>query len=276
MAADSPHLIGWSGDALEESVMAVIDPDTAVIEVTLRGHWDRRLSWRARAVLDKCLAEHPTGMIVDLHRLSDPHAVSAPLWLTLCAQGAALQPPIAIGVCLPAPISLARRLRRLGARDWLVMYASVAQARTALAHRRPLVDRMHLALPPDPAAAALARSLISDACQGWDLPHLLQRGRLVASELVVNAAEHAGTDIEMIVSPRGQGATAALHLAVYDGDPALPRVRDPVPGPLGMSLTDRGLGLRIVGAAASAWGALPARGGKLVWAILRNRPEALS
>ncbi len=78
------------------------------------------------------------------------------------------------------------------------------------------------------------------------------------------------------MSPRGEGTGAALHLAVYDGDPALPQVRDPVPGPLGPSLTDRGLGLRIVGAAASAWGALPARGGKLVWAILRNRPEVPS
>jgi anti-sigma regulatory factor (Ser/Thr protein kinase) len=276
MAADSPHLIGWSASAPAESVVAVIDPETAVIEVTLRGPWDRPLSWQARAVLDKCLAEHPTGMIVDLHRLNDPRSVSAPLWLTLCAQGAAMQPPIAIGVCLPAPVPLARRLRRLGARDWLVMYASVQQARAALAHRRPLIDRMHLALPPDPAAATLARNLVSDACLGWDLPHLGERGRLVASELVVNAAEHAGTDIEMTVSPRGEGPGAALHLAVYDGSPALPQVRDPVPGPLGPSLTDRGLGLRIVGAAASTWGALPAKGGKLVWAILRNRPEVPS
>ncbi|AEV86108.1 hypothetical protein ACWT_5091 [Actinoplanes sp. SE50] len=273
MVAGSPHLIGWSGDARADAVLAVIDPETAVIEVTLCGPWDRQLSAQARAVLDKCLAEHPTGMIVDLHRLTDPRAVSAALWLTLCAQGAAMRPPIAIGVCLPASAPLARRLRRLGARDWLVMHASVQQAHTALAHRRPLIDRMQLALPPDPAAASLARALIGDACQGWDLPHLLERGRLVASELVVNAAEHAGTDIAMIVSSRGEGVTAALHLAVHDGDPALPQVRDPVPGPLGPSLTDRGLGLRIVGAAASAWGALPARGGKLVWAILRNRPE---
>ncbi|BCJ40335.1 hypothetical protein GCM10010168_31940 [Actinoplanes ianthinogenes] len=273
MATDSPHLIDWSAGAPPEAVLAVIDPDTAVIEVTLHGSWDRRLSWLARTVLDKCLAEHPTGLIVDLHRLNDPRAVSAPLWLTLCAQGAAMQPPIAIGVCLPAPTPLARRLRRLGARDWLVMYASVQQARAAFAHRRPLIDRMHLALPPDPAAATLARRLVSDACRGWELPHLSERARLVASELVVNAAEHAGTDIEVVVSSRGEGTTAALHLAVFDGNPALPQVRDPVAGPLGPSLTDRGLGLRIVGAAASAWGALPARGGKLVWAILRNRPE---
>ncbi|MBW6435479.1 ATP-binding protein [Actinoplanes hulinensis] len=276
MSAGSPHLIGWSGDAVADSVLAVIDADTAVIELSVWGGWDRRRSVQARTVLDKCLAEHPTGVIVDLHRLRDPHAVSAPLWLTACAQGAALQPPVAVAVCVPANAPVARRLRRLGARDWLVLYATVSQARAALAGRNALPDRLHLALPPDPAAAMQARSLVSDACAGWGLGHLCERARLVISELVVNAAEHAGTDIEVVVSSRGSGPAAAVHLAVYDGDLVLPRVCDPVPGPLGPSLVDRGLGLRIVGSAASAWGALPARGGKLVWAIIRSRPEAPS
>ena len=274
MGAGSPHLIGWSGDAVADSVLAVIDADTAVIEFSVWGSWDRRLSAQARLALDKCLAEHPAGLIVDLHHLRDPHAVSASLWLTACAQGAAMAPPVAVAVCAPAGEPLARRLRRLGARDWLVLYATVPQARAVLAGRHPLPDRMHLALPPDPAAAVQARSLVTDACAGWGLDHLRERSRLVISELVVNAAEHAGTDIEVVVSSRGSTSGAALHLAVYDGDPTLPRVRDPVAGPLGPSLTDRGLGLRIVGAAASSWGALPARGGKLVWAIVRSRPEA--
>ncbi|MEV4278286.1 ATP-binding protein [Actinoplanes xinjiangensis] len=273
MSAGSPHLIGWSGDAVADSVLAVIDADTAVIELSVWGGWDRRLAAQARRVLDKCLAGHPTGVIVDLHHLRDPHAASAPLWLTACSQGAGMQPPIAVAVCVPAHTPLARRLRRVGARDWLVLYASVPQARAALAGRHPLPDRMHLALPPDAAAALQARSLVTEACTGWGLGHLCERARLVISELVVNAAEHAGTDIEVIVSSRGGGSAAALHLAVYDGDMVLPRVRDPVPGLLGPSLSDRGLGLRIVGAAASSWGALPARGGKLVWAIVRSRPE---
>ena len=273
MGAGSPHLIGWSGDALADSVLAVIDADTAVIEFSVWGEWDRRLSVQARAVLDKCLAEHPTAVIVDLHRLSDPHAVSAPLWLTACAQGTAMEPPVAVAICADAGAPLAGRLHRLGARDWLVAYATVSQAHAALAGRHPLRDRMHLALPPDPAGAVLARSLVNDACAGWELSHLSQRARLVISELVVNAAEHAGTDIEVIVSQRGTGSAAALHLAVHDGEVTLPRVRDPVPGPLGASLVDRGLGLRIVNAAASDWGALPTRSGKLVWAIVRARPE---
>ncbi|SDS19416.1 ATP-binding protein [Actinoplanes derwentensis] len=272
MSAGSPHLIGWSGDAVADSVLAVIDADTAVIELSVWGGWDRTLSAQARTVLDKCLAEHPAGLIIDLHRLRDPQAVSAPLWLTACAQGAALEPPIAVAVCLPAREALARRLRRLGARDWLVLYATVPQARAALTGPHPLPDRLHLALPPDPGAAVQARSLVTEACAGWGLDHLGERSRLIISELVVNAAEHAGTDIEVVVSVRGGSAVAALHLAVYDGDPVLPRMRDPVTGPLGPSLTDRGLGLRIVGAAASAWGALPARSGKLVWAIVRARP----
>ncbi|HWS36524.1 MAG TPA: ATP-binding protein [Actinoplanes sp.] len=273
MSAGSPHLIGWSGDAVADSVLAVIDVDTAVIELSVWGGWDRALSVQARTVLDKCLAEHPAGVIIDLHRLRDPQAVSAPLWLTACAQGSAMEPPIVVAVCLPARSALARRLRRLGARDWLVLYASVPQARAALTGRHPLPDRLHLALPPEPGAAVRARSLVTEACAGWGLEHLCERARLIISELVVNAAEHAGTDIEVVVSARGSGAAAALHLAVYDGDPALPRMRDPVTGPLGPSLTERGLGLRIVGAAASAWGALPARAGKLVWAMVRARPE---
>ncbi|WP_309238667.1 ATP-binding protein [Actinoplanes aureus] len=258
---------------MAESVLAVIDADTAVIELSVWGRWDRSLSAQARTVLDKCLAEHPTGLIVDLHELSDSHAVSAPLWLTACAQAAAMRPPVGIALCVQATAPLARRLRRLGARDWLVLYATIAQARAAMTGHRVLHDRMHLALPPDPAGAVSARSLVTDACTVWNLPHLCQRARLVVSELVVNAAEHAGTDIEVIVSPRGEGDAAALHLAVYDGDLILPRLRDPVTGPLGPSLADRGLGLRIVGAAASDWGALPARSGKLVWAIIRSRPE---
>ncbi|WP_430784392.1 ATP-binding protein [Actinoplanes sp. G11-F43] len=274
MSAGSPHLIGWSGDdAVADSVLAVIDADTAVIELSVWGGWDRALSAQARTVLDKCLVEHPAAVIVDLHRLRDPQAVSAPLWLTACAQGAAMEPPIAVAVCLPAREALARRLRRLGARDWLVLYATVPQARAALAGRHPLPDRLSLALPPDPSASVQARALVSEACAAWGLGHLSERARLIVSELVVNAAEHAGTDIEVVVSARGSSVAAALHLAVYDGDPVLPALHDPVTGPLGPSLTDRGLGLRIVDAAASAWGALPAHGGKLVWAIVRSRPE---
>ncbi|MDI6100115.1 ATP-binding protein [Actinoplanes sp. NEAU-A12] len=273
MGPGSPHLIGWSDDAVADSVLAVIDADTAVIELTVWGGWDRTLSAQARLVVDKCLAEHPAGLIVDLHHLRDPHAVSAPLWLTACAQAAAMTPPVAIAVCVPAGMPLARRLRRLGARDWLVFYPTVPQAREVLAGRHPLADRMHLALPPDQAAAVQARSLVTDACADWGLDHLAERSRLVISELVVNAAEHAGTDIEVVVSSRGPASGVALHLAVYDGDPVLPRVRDPVAGRFGPSLSERGLGLRIVGAAASSWGALPARGGKLVWAIIRTRPE---
>ncbi|GLY00158.1 ATP-binding protein [Actinoplanes sp. NBRC 101535] len=273
MSAGSPHLIGWSGDTRSESVLAVIDADTSVIEFTVWGVWDRTLSVQARTVVDKCLAEHPTALIIDLHELSDPHAVSAPLWLTACAQGAAMHPPVAVAVCLAPDDPLAGRLRRLGGRDWLVLYATVPQARDALAGCRTLPGRLHLVLPPDPASAVQARALVTEACSGWDLRHLGERSRLVVSELVVNAAEHAGTDIEVTVSPRGAGTASAVHLAVYDGDSDLPRLREPVPGPLGPSLVDRGLGLRIVGAAASSWGALPARSGKLVWAIVRSRPE---
>jgi hypothetical protein len=62
-----------------------------------------------------------------------------------------------------------------------------------------------------------------------------------------------------------------LRLSVRDGDPRLPYLRDPAPGVAGGDQHDGGgQGLRIVDAAATAWGAMPTHDGKLVWATLRD------
>lgn len=60
---------------------------------------------------------------------------------------------------------------------------------------------------------------------------------------------------------------ARLHVAVLDGVPNFPR-----PQPSGVtpppSLHGRGRGLLLVDAVAAAWGAMPTRTGKVVWATL--------
>lgn len=126
--------------------------------------------------------------------------------------------------------------------------------------RRPLVLR----LPPEPESPALARNLVGTACRAWDLPHLLHPARLVMSELVTNAVEHAGSEITIVVSYRDGG----LHLAVCDAEPRLPRLLDlPRPRP-GEPLDERGRGLRTVRATATTWAATPTPTGKTVWATL--------
>lgn len=138
----------------------------------------------------------------------------------------------------------------------------------ALAAGGQLTDRLRLPLPPEPASAVAARDAVTEACSRWGLTRLLRPARLVVSELVANAVEHAGTPIDVVISRLGtDGRVAGLHLAVYDRDPRLPR--QPPPGDPG-PLDQRGLGLHVVDAAAHAWGARPARGGKMVWAALHT------
>jgi hypothetical protein len=127
------------------------------------------------------------------------------------------------------------------------------------------MDTLTVVLAPEPEAASLAGALVADACLAWRLPGLLHPARRVLSELVRNAVEHAGTEIRVTLTRRGDG----LCLAVGDGDRRLPRLRRPAPPKRGRPLDERGCGLRVVQAAATGWGAAPTTDGKVVWALLR-------
>jgi len=66
------------------------------------------------------------------------------------------------------------------------------------------------------------------------------------------------------VSRRGAG----VHLTVSDGLASPPRLIRPARPRPGRPLDERGLGLRLVAGTAIAWGWLPTRTGKVVWATL--------
>ncbi|MBG0561291.1 ATP-binding protein [Actinoplanes aureus] len=123
-----------------------------------------------------------------------------------------------------------------------------------------------VALAPEPDAASLAGTLVADACLAWRLPHLLHPARRVMSELVLNAVEHAGTDLLVTITRRWNG----LHLAVADGDPRLPRLRVMARVRRDAPLDERGRGLRVVQAAANGWGVLRTPAGKVVWAVVQR------
>jgi hypothetical protein len=133
-------------------------------------------------------------------------------------------------------------------------------------HGVPVGHRMVLPLSPDPDTPALARDLVGDACRVWRLPEVFYPGRLVMSELVTNAVEHARARISVVVTHRAGG----LLVAVEDDCPALPRLIGLTPPRRGHPLNERGQGLRTVQATATRWGALPLVNGKLVWALIRR------
>ncbi len=247
------------------SVSADAAEDAAVSLLTVRGRWDARLRLDTSATLRRCFTGQPDGLIVDLSGLHDPHSESAITWTTARHFAARLEPPVHLALCVPPDLPLAGRLQTLGAGRFLPVYAKVRQARVALAGRIPGDERLSVTLRPDAEASSLARNLVSDACLGWGLTHLLHRSRLVMSELVSNAVEHAGTEIRVAVSRRGAG----LHLSVSDDDPRLPRLV-PVSRPRpDLPLDERGRGLRTVHENAALWGCLPAGAGKVVWATMR-------
>lgn len=267
MGVSPPHL---RDDTAQGVAVSVDAGDDAVVSVlTVRGSWDAPLRYHTSVTLRRCFTEHPDGLIVDLAGLLDPHSESASTWVTAQHVAAGLEPPVHFALCVPPDLPLADRMQALGAGRFLPVYAKVRQARVALAGRIPGTERVAVTLLPDPDAPSVARNLVGDACLQWGLGHLLYSSRLVMSELVTNAVEHARTEIRVVVTRRGAG----LHLSVGDGDPVLPQmIRLTRPRP-DVPLDVRGRGLRTVHETATLWGAMLAENGKVVWATIRARDE---
>ncbi|GAB1640837.1 ATP-binding protein [Krasilnikovia sp. MM14-A1259] len=247
----------------EPSVTVVGDFDTGLAEVAVSGRWDAGLKTTVAEVLCACLVAEPAGVIVDLHDLSDPAGASAALWGAARLWGAQTPPAVPVVVCLPTAAPLAAILTRCGARWHLPVFGSVPEARAVLKARAARPDRLVLHLAPDVDALPLVAQTLGEACAAWRATALYRTASAVLTELVANAIEHAGTGIDVAVTRRPAG----LHLAVHDRDPRFPRGPGDVAGDPG-DPGRRGYGLRLVHTTTAAWGAVPARTGKIVWATL--------
>ncbi len=159
------------------------DDDGSVLVMAIRGSLDRTLFLRMRTMVHKSVADYPAGLIVDLTELDDPAGASAPLWLTARQTGEAMQPRVRLVLCLAPDTALAARLHQLGARWFLPIFPSVAQARAVLTGTPVLIHYAQLRLPPEPVAPSMARMLVADACRARALPQLLVAGQLVDGHL---------------------------------------------------------------------------------------------
>jgi hypothetical protein len=267
MEENPPYLFLPALDGARAQVSVTADVDGAVIDIAVRGDWHPQLGSTVALEIGRCLAESPAAILIDVAGVTDPAADSVPVWLSAIQATAAADPPARLALCLPAESPLAHRLGQIGAQRYLPVFASVAEARESLTGSSPLTDVVRMRLPPSPVSPGVARNLVGGACHAWNLAPLLHPGRAVLSELVANAVEHARTEMEVSISRRG----TALHLAVRDRDPTLPRIIDPCPVEPGLPLNERGHGLRVVHADSVAWGAIPTAGGKMVWATVRDR-----
>ena len=212
-----------------------------------------------RAGIYKCVVEHPAAVLVDLRDLDDPDGASVAMWLAAYRAGSIPQPPVRFALCVPPAALLATRLHKVGAYQFLSVFVDMPEARKAPETSVPVPDWLHVRLAPTRGALSQARELAGQACAAWHLTRLLYPVRIVMSELFNNALEHARPTIRLTVVRRGTG----LYVAVRDDDPRLPGLLEPpafdAAGPV---LFERGQGLRLVHATASAWGAHATPGGK--------------
>jgi anti-sigma regulatory factor (Ser/Thr protein kinase) len=136
------------------------------------------------------------------------------------------------------------------------------EARTLLDLRPPRVARRH-EMPCALTAPGLARSFVASMCDDWQLDvGLRDAARMVATELVSNAVEHAGTGCVLYLALDRQ----RLQIAVRDQRPTAAGL--PQAGVRG----NRGYGLLMVEGASRAWGVTPHEDGKTVWAVLDTEP----
>jgi hypothetical protein len=266
--AQPPFLVTTGTDRRALSVGVVADASGAVIEMTVHGRWSQQLAGKAAATLQLCLAGPTASIIVDLHSLADSNGMSRPFWVAV-ERTARLGPaPFRLALCLTPKTMLDNRLRHSAAHQPL-LFATMPEARQAIAERLPHPRRVQTRLAPQPESVPAAREIVARACRTWQLSELRDDATIVMSELVANAVRHAGTDFVVTVSSSG----SALHLAVRDGDTRFPRLLDPNPDGRA-SAVEQEHGLRLVHSVAAAWGAMPARGGKVVWAtVSRDTPD---
>ncbi|MFB6808670.1 ATP-binding protein [Streptomyces sp. NPDC056387] len=125
-----------------------------------------------------------------------------------------------------------------------------------------VVQRRRLALTGVRGHVAKGRDFTRQALLdwGWDGTETSEDALLLVSELLTNAALHAGGCIELVVS-----AGEVLRVEVFDGSTELPR-RHPAP--------QRGLpgghGLYIVERLSDRWGTHTHEHGKAVWAEIES------
>jgi len=166
-----------------------------------------------------------------------------------------------------------RQLKKQGGRSRLCPICKDPERAQAQVQRRnsPGVARaeidsadavFHAELPGDLKSAGQAREAVRRALAAWGMEELTGDAELLASELVANAAEHAdGKTIGFAL--RGHtGGGCGVACEVSDTSPALPQARD-----VG-SEAERGRGLSIVAALATASGVRAGSGGKTSWFTL--------
>jgi anti-sigma regulatory factor (Ser/Thr protein kinase) len=123
----------------------------------------------------------------------------------------------------------------------------------------PPVTETTLRSAPQTEAVEQARRLSARMMRAWSLLDQEEIVTAIVAELVANAVRHAGTPLELRLARQPN----QVRVEVRDRAVEMPRMSIPEPE------DERHRGLFIVDSYATAWGAEPVIGGKIVWAEVR-------
>jgi anti-anti-sigma regulatory factor len=211
-----------------------------------------------RSAVHECLVDQPNAVVVDLSATRADLDAALGLLATLARAAVASAGP-SIVLCAPSP-SLSDRLGETAITRHLSVHSNLTDALDD-AHRIAPIRRLGRRLAAGETASDAARDLLCQACLQWGMLDIADRACTIVTELVANAVLHATTDLVVSIADLRHH----LHIAVLDGSPQPPRLGGGG-GPDGQG----GAGLRVVDALAAAWGWVPGRGGKTVWATVRT------
>lgn len=224
--------------------------------VRVRGRLTLTTYGSLRDTLLKLAMDQPRAVIADICGLSIGTASALSVFTSVWMQ---------VGDWPGVPIALVADTDRQG---WLLAASTVRRylpvhdsvdAAVDNVDQPPLRRRAHLDLPASGTSSADARQYVMNTCARWDVPEVTAGAVSVATELVENSVQHAGTPLRLRLELRA----GLLTVAVSDGSRAPAVQREP--GATGRSYN----GLHIVATIARVWGCAPEMGGgKVVWAVL--------
>ena len=238
--SDAPVAVHYFGDICVLDVRGALPAVAGPVREAVLAQW----------------VESPAAVLCDLSRVRGPME-TGPVAL-LASVGAQVRqwPGIPIGL-----ICSDRSLRDGLSSALEGQYLAVADTRHKLwgdLIAGAMTATVRAVMAPEARSVRAARDLVAAACSDWGHSDQIPTATLVTSELVTNAVQHAGTDLELSISRYGH----RLRVAVRDHSSSATGIR-----PFEPEAPD-GRGMLLVAAMCQSWGVLLTGGGKVVWAVL--------
>ncbi|RKN47668.1 ATP-binding protein [Micromonospora endolithica] len=230
------------------------DFDGGSTRITIAGSLTREAEPHLAALLLGGTLDAPLAFEVDLNALATPDVAPVARFLSRWATDPLDGPRLTLST---NPLTPTGRLLRAT----LGQHAILGRALLAQAAGRepPGSRRTHLCLPAHAQSPAAARRLVARQCREWGMDAVADQAMVIASELISNAVQHAGTEMDITVAE----VAGSLRISVRDRGGDTPHSTAPtLPG----QVSEGGRGLPIIAALTTKWGFFAFGDGKTVWA----------